>query len=87
MESDGLIINIIMFILSAVALFVGSFILSFTSGLVAGYKTFSLSPLHIVGLTVIGSALFPFFGFTSTVILLILYGMLCLAGGLWERFS
>ena len=61
--------------------------LSIIGELVAGYKKFSLSPLDIIGLTVIGSALFPFFGFTSTVILFILYGILCLAGGLWERFS
>ena len=74
-----------MFMISLVALLMGSLILSFLYELTAGNKKFSLPFLNIILVTVIGSALFPFFGFTSTVIILSIYGLWCVAGGLLER--
>ena len=74
------------FMISLVALLIGSLILSFLYELTAGNNKFSLPFLNIILVTVIGCALFPFFGFTSTVIILGVYGLWCAAGGLLERY-
>jgi len=73
------------FLLAVAALLIGSLILSLVYEGVAGNEGFSLPMANIFLIVVGGAVLYWFFGFKSTVIVLGLYAIWAVVGGLIER--
>jgi hypothetical protein len=66
-------------------LLVGALVLSVLYEAVAGNESFSLPFVNIIIVVLIGSVLFWWFGWRSTFIVLAVYGVFCIVGGLVER--
>ena len=75
------------FLFALAALLVGSLILSLVYEGIAGNASFSLPFANIFLVVVIGAVLYWFFGFKSTVIILGLYAVWAVVGGLIEGRS
>ena len=75
------------FLLAVATLLIGSLFLSLVYEGVAGNESFSLPFAGIFLVVVVGSVLYYFFGFKSTVIVLGLYAAWAVVGGLIERRS
>ena len=75
------------FLLALAALFFGSLILSLVYEGIAGNESFSLPSANIFSVVVVGAVLFWFFGFKSTAIVLGLYAVWAVVGGLIDRRS
>lgn len=73
------------FILSFVVLAAGALILSVVYESLAGNRSFSLPLANITLVVLIGGTLFPFWGWTSTIVVLGLYSAWCVIGGLMDR--
>ena len=69
------------------ALLIGSLILSVIYEGIAGNESFSLPFANILLVVVVGAVLYWLFGFKSTVIVLGLYAVWAVFGGLIERRS
>ncbi len=73
------------FFLAVATLLIGSLILSLVYEGVAGNESFSLPFMNIFLVVVVGMVLYWFFGFKSTVIVLGIYAVWAVVGGLIER--
>ena len=75
------------FLLAIAALFFGSLVLSLVYEGIAGNESFSLPLANIFLVVVVGAILHWFFGFKSTAIVLGLYAVWAVVGGLIDRRS
>lgn len=71
--------------LAAPALLVGSTLLWFIAEWIEGKRTFQLHLGNILFATLIGLALFPFWGWTSTGLVLLVFGLVWTAGAVAIR--
>ena len=83
-QGNGEMLN---FVLAVAALLMGSVILSLVYEGIAGNESFSLPLANILLVVVVGGILYWYFGFRSTVIILGLYAVWAVVGGLIERRS
>lgn len=79
--------QVMQFILSLAVLAAGSLFLSIVHEWIAGHHRFSLPLMNMTLVFFIGAASFPFWGWLSTVAVLGLYGVWCVAGGIIARAS
>ena len=75
------------FLLAVAALLVVSVVLSVIYEGIAGNESFSLPLANIFLVVVIGAGIYWFFGWTSTAIVLGLYAVWAVVGGLIDRSS
>jgi hypothetical protein len=77
--------RVLHFFLALASLLIGSIILSIVYEGVAGNERFSLPFANIFLVVVVGSVLYFFFGFRSTIVVLGLYTVWAVVGGLIDR--
>lgn len=73
------------FLANVAALLVVAFVLSVVYENIAGNESFSLPFVNIIIVVLVGSVLFWWFGWRSTFVVLAIYGVFCIVGGLVER--
>jgi len=70
-----------------VSLLVGALILNFVSQGLEGRKTYFLHFGFVITILVVGAAVFPFWGWTSTAWVLGVAALWSILPALWQRFS
>ena len=73
------------FVVAGLALLGGAIVLWFISEMIEGKEEFILHFGNVMFITVLGLILFPFWGWTSTAIVLGCFGVLWLGGAIAER--
>jgi hypothetical protein len=76
---------VLSFLANVAVLVVGALVLSFVYEKVSGNESFSLPFANILIVVLVGSVLFWWFGWRSTFIVLAVYGVFCIVGGLVDR--
>ena len=74
-----------MIVLNIIVLLIGSFVLSGIYENISGNKHFSLPILNTLLILIIGGVLAIWHGWSSTGIVLGVYAVICVFGGLYER--
>jgi hypothetical protein len=74
-------------LLHLVVLVIGSLLIFTLAAGIAGGESYSLPFDQVFIVTILGTGLSPFFGWTSTGIVLAIYAILCTALALYERFQ